>query len=255
MINQLLKPALTGKGPNFAELTAKECRIGRYDLHYKLPGNVIDIGRARRPKPTQLNLQQGLFSSYETMQRFNRAFVQIEFEWWAYRGLFLQGHFGKLSDMSVTIDVNRSEPQSPLVEGDLDSLETYLKKDLWDYYETEKNKDGKPGANWEARYAFEHPEEMSAQGYIPLGKLVLVTHLPEVYYRQEINGVDWLHYGIRGEGVGRGLNYYWAYPLGAGYYLTFNFHLTSEVGDKELRYQRMYEDAKRIMSMVALRKA
>nr|WP_164887264.1 hypothetical protein [Hahella sp. KA22] len=254
MINQLLRSILTGKGPDFSKLTAKECRIDDYLLVFRLPGNVQRLAKHKDPDLTQVLLTPNVFMA-SVEKEFNREYVHACFEWWAYRGLFIQGHSGKLGDMNLTIDVNRAESHTPIAEGDLNSLETYLRKDLWDYYETEKNKDGKPGANWEARYAFEHPEEVSAQGYIPLGKLVLVTHLPEVYYREEINGVDWLHYGIRGEGVGRGLNYYWAYPLGAGYYLTFNFHLTSEVGDKELRYQRMYEDAKRIMSMVALRKA
>ncbi|MBU6951024.1 hypothetical protein [Hahella sp. HN01] len=254
MIKQLVRPLLTGKGPNFSKLTTKECGIGDYRLRYKLPGNIIKIGTADAQTPSRVNLQADLFESYSPKKLFNRTFVRMDFEWWAYRGIFLQGDSGLISKMSLHLDVNQAESHTPLFKEKLDSLESYLKKDYWEYYETEENKDGEPGANWQQRYNFENPDEVRAKGYIPLGRLELVTHLPEIYYREAINGLEWLHYCIRGEGVGRGQSYYWAYPLSDNYYLTLNFRVSSEIGNKELRYQRMYEDAKRIMSMVELRK-
>ncbi|ABC29589.1 hypothetical protein HCH_02811 [Hahella chejuensis KCTC 2396] len=254
MIKQLVRPVLTGKGPNFSDLTAKECGIGDFRLQYKLPGNSIYTGRPRKPTPERVNLQRDLFDTYRVQQKFNRTFVQMEFEWWAYRGLFLQGYFGKLSELIMDIDVNRGESHTPFVAGDLDSLESYLKKDYWEYYETEKNRDGEPGANWQARYNFDNPDEVRAKGYIPFDTLVLVR-LPENYDRVSINGEEWLHYAIRGEGIpGPRITYYWAYPLTESYYLTFSFWLTTEIGNRDMRAQRMYEDAKRIMSMVELMK-
>ena len=254
MIKQLVKPLLTGKGPDFSDLTAQKRYVGNYQLGYKLPGNPVDIGKPKKPTPERVNLKPDLFKSYNIQQRYNRTFVQMEFAWWAYRGLFLQGCSGKLSEMSMTIDVNQVEPHITLQEDNLDSLEIYLKKDIQDYYEAEQNKDGNPGVNWKARYEFEHPDEVRANGYIPLGRLVLVAHLPDTYYRESINGVEWLHYSIRGEGVGHGRSFYWACPLSASHFLTLGFWMTSEIGDEDLRYQRMLEDAKRIMSMVELTK-
>ncbi|ABC30047.1 hypothetical protein HCH_03292 [Hahella chejuensis KCTC 2396] len=249
MIKQPVRLLLTGKGPNFSNLTAKECGIGEYRLRYKLPGNPINTGRPKKPTPERVNLQRNIFDSYRVQQKFNRTFVQMEFEWWAYRGLFLQGYFGRLGDLSVTIDVNRAEAHIPLVDGGLDSLEVYLKKDLWEYYETEKNKDGKPGANWEQRNRV-----VDNNPYAQAQALQLV-HLPEVYEREKINGVEWLQYQINGEGIpGPRYTYYWAYPLTDSYYLTFSFWLTTEIGNRDMRAQRMYEDAKRIMSMVELSK-
>ncbi|WP_431687293.1 hypothetical protein [Hahella sp. NBU794] len=254
MLKNLLAPALTGKGPNFSELNVKECVIGDDQLRYKLPGNTIDVGMPDAPVPSRLNLNADLFDSYDPKNLYNHTFVQMEFEWWAYRGLFLQGDSGLLSKMSLHIDVNRINPNSPLGGSDLESLESYLREDYWNYYEAEKNIDGVPGSNWQKRYDFDNPDEVRAKGYIPVRRLVLVL-LPEIYVKERINGVEWLHYSIDGEGIaGANITYYWAYPLTNNYYLTFSFRTTTELGRNEQRYQRMLEDAKRIMSMVELRK-
>ncbi|WP_431685536.1 hypothetical protein [Hahella sp. NBU794] len=246
MIKQLVRPLITGKGPNFSNLTAKECGIGDYRLGYKLPGNAIDIGRPKKPRPAQVNLGSDIFNSYGCEKEYNRTFVRMEFEWWAYKGSFLQGYFGQLSRVCLYIDVNRVEHHTPLQEGCLDSLESYLKRDYWEYYETERNNDGNVGVNWEKR----NKREENPHGY---GLSPLLVKLPETYERLSLNGVQWLKYCIDGEGIpGTGITYYWAYPLTNNYYLTFNFRMTSEAGDKKLSYQRMYEDAKRIMSMVEL---
>ncbi|ABC33372.1 hypothetical protein HCH_06747 [Hahella chejuensis KCTC 2396] len=254
MIKQLVRPLFTGKGPNFSELSAKECGVGEYQLRYKLPGNTIHIGMPDAPVPARVNLNADLFDSYGPKKLYNRTFVQMEFEKWAYKGRFLQGDSGLLSKMSLHIDVNHAERHTEFRKGDLDSLELYLKKDLWNYYETERNIDGEQGANWEARYEFDHPDEMRAKGYVPPDTLVLVR-LPEIYERAPINGLEWLHYQIRGEGIpGPRHTFYWVYPMTDSFYLTFSFWMTTEIGNRELKVQEMYEDAKRIMSMVELRK-
>ncbi|OZG71764.1 hypothetical protein BTA51_19195 [Hahella sp. CCB-MM4] len=254
MIKQLMKPVLTGKGPDFSKLTSKECGLGDYRLRYKLPGNALSNERPNRSKPERVNLRDSLFDSYNVEHDYNRTFVKMDFELWNYKGNYFQGYFGKLGEMSIDIAVNRAEAHTVIRESDLDSLESYLKKDYWEYYETEQNKDGKPGANWEARYEFEHPDELIAKGYIPPQRLVLVQ-LPEVYEKVCFNDVNWLHYAIRGEGIpGPRYSYYWAYPLSNEYYLTICFRMSSEVGNETMRFQRMLEDAKRIMSTVEVSK-
>ncbi|OZG70587.1 hypothetical protein BTA51_24790 [Hahella sp. CCB-MM4] len=253
MIKQLVKPLLTGKGPNFSDLTPRQCGIGDYQLRYKLPGNVLRVTKNKEPCIPRVNLSTDLFDPYSE-QSYNREFVHVGFEWWAYKGLFFQGDSGQLGRLTMNIDVNRAATHTPIIEGDLDSLEAYLKKDYWDYYETEENKDGKAGANWQARYEFDNPDEMIEKGYIPPSRLVLVN-LPEVYVRELLNGEKWLSYSIGGEGIpGTGVTLFWAYPLNENYYLTVSFRMSSEIGDEDLRYQRMSEDAQRIMSMVEMTK-
>ncbi|WP_431689211.1 hypothetical protein [Hahella sp. NBU794] len=248
MIDQLLKSALTGKGPNFAELTTKECGIGDYRLRYKLPGNVIDTGRAKKARPRQVNLQPGLFNSYENEQKFNRTFVRMDFEWWAYRGVFLQGHLGKLGDLSMDIDVNRAMPHSPIKEGDLDSLESYLKQEYWTYYETEETGDG---INLRARQHYENNKVL--MGDTPVSGFLV--KLPDPYTKERIHGADWLSYHINSEGMaGHHHTYYWAYPLNKDFYLTISFWMQLEIGNRSMRSERMRDDARRIMSMMELRK-
>ncbi|WP_245555155.1 hypothetical protein [Hahella ganghwensis] len=244
-----MKPALTGKGPDFSLLDEKECRLGNYQLRYKLPGNPINSGHAKKAKPSQVNLQKSLFDAYDCEKEFNRRFVRVEFEWWAYKGLFFQGHLGNLSQFSMYIDVNRREPHSSFEEGKLSHFEDYLKQDYWQYYETESNPDGQPGANWEKRNRTDPNNPYIDNSGSPL------VQLPERYEREQINGTEWLHYQIQGEGVGRGLNDYWAYPINSDFYLTISYWMSSEQGDKDSRYLRMLDDARRIMSMVELSKA
>ncbi|WP_337998576.1 hypothetical protein [Hahella chejuensis] len=182
-----------------------------------------------------------------TEQTFNRTHVTMGFGVWGYKGMFFQGSFGKLCRLSMHVDVNRAEGHTPIIEGDLSSLEKYLKHEYWNYYET----DCRGGANWRARQKFK--DNALTKGEAPSQYLV---RLPEGYDRQIINNIEWLAYYIGPEGrAGYRHSYYWAYPLSDEYYLTIGFRMSFEVGDpKELRRERMLEDAQRIMSMVELRK-
>ncbi|WLQ16011.1 hypothetical protein O5O45_08800 [Hahella aquimaris] len=249
MIMQLPKRLLTGKGPAFSRLTAKECSIGDYRLRYQLPGNAIDIGIPKKPNPSHLNLNNDLLATYECDKEFNRTFVQMGFEWWAYRGFFLQGSFGQLGRMSLHVDVNRAEPHAPISEDDLDSLEPYLKQEYWTYYETEETGGG---INLRARQHYENNKVL--MGDTPVSGFLV--KLPDPYTKERIHGVDWLAYHINSEGMaGHHHTYYWAYPLSKDYYLTVSFWMQLEIGNRSMRSERMRDDARRIMSMMELYKS
>ncbi|AZZ95121.1 hypothetical protein EUZ85_01255 [Hahella sp. KA22] len=246
MLKNLLAPALTGKGPDYASLTKKECGVGNYWLSFKLPGNMYMPGKQDSPFPAQLNLRADMFDPH-SKQTFNRTYVTVGFGWWCYKGFILQGAFGKLCQLSMRVEVNKAENHTVIRASDLDSLESYLIKDFWDFYESEE----RAGINWKARQRFKG--DAFTKGEVPPQYLV---HLPEKYDRETINGVDWLAYHLGPEGrAGHRYSYYWAYPLNDSYYLTIGFKMSFEVGDpKELRRERMAEDACRIMSMVELSK-
>ncbi|ABC33371.1 hypothetical protein HCH_06746 [Hahella chejuensis KCTC 2396] len=245
MLKNLLAPALTGKGPDYSHLSEKECRIGDYVLGYKLPGN-LGLKGVRRPNfPLMVNLQPELFDQTSYKQAFNRSYIQVQCESWEYRGFILQGNFGRLCSLALNIDVNRAEPHTTLKTGNLESLKSYLENDFSRYYESEG------GINWKARQKFK--DDAFTKGEVPDHYLVT---LPESYDIENINDASWLSYQIGPEGrAGYRYTYYWAYPVSENFYLTVSFWMLFEHGDiKELRRERMAEDARRIMSMVELRK-
>ncbi|WLQ13457.1 hypothetical protein O5O45_27405 [Hahella aquimaris] len=245
MIKKILMPFITGKGPDFGQLKPLNCRAGDYLLHCQLPGNVHMPTKGREKKPDVVNLRQDMFESM-CGQVFNRRCISIGFEWWSYRGLIFQGAMGQLGDLSLNIDVNQTAPTKRLVPNDLLNLESYLRQDFWDYYETE----GDGGINWRARERFKN--DPFTNGVAPQQYLV---QLPDNYEVVDINNVSWLAYYLVGEGTtGTKHSYYWACPLNENFYLTVRFQINFELGDASIRLERMLTDAKKIMSMVELRK-
>ncbi|AZZ92810.1 hypothetical protein EUZ85_19600 [Hahella sp. KA22] len=250
MLKKVLNSVTTGKGPDFSQLTDKCISIGEYRLSYRLPSNRIQSGRPSGPKPDHINLHPDIFESYELKQEYNRVCSRLVFQWWSYKGFFLQGAFGQLCKFSMHIDINRISSQCSISENDLDSLEAYLKKDYWDYYET-PGEGNQRGVNWRAREEFK--DNITTKGEVPSNRLV---HLPETYIKQHINGTNWLHYSLVGEGIpGPDITHYWAYPLNDCFYITICFWLTFEQGSKDARSERMLQDVNHIMSMVELEKS
>ncbi|MBU6951106.1 hypothetical protein KP814_07000 [Hahella sp. HN01] len=236
-------PVITGKGPDFSRIKNEERGIGNYRLSLSLPGNVLTPNRPSDPEPSYLNLREDLFGQI-CRTEYNRTFARLCFQWWGYKGVFFQGAMGDLGRLSMYVDVNSVAKHTQVACDDLASLEAYLKKDYWLYYED------KEGVNWKARERFK--DDPFLGGETPPQFLV---GLPENYKKERINDLDWLAYSLTGEGItGAHKSFYWAYPLDENFYLTVVFWADSDVGDKEIRLQRMLTDAKKIMSMVELRK-
>ncbi|MDG9666837.1 hypothetical protein ONV78_03740 [Hahella sp. CR1] len=243
MLTKRLASFFSGGGPDFSELRENECGVGKYSIGYKLPGSAINLNRRKEQFLSCVNLQSDLFNSY-LQEDSNRQCVRVGFEWWAYRGAFFQGYFGLLGKLSMYIDVNRTNFESQVEQDNLQSLADYLKKDYWDYYEGDK------GVNWESRQEFK--DDIFTNGDTPSQYLV---KLPDEYRVERINEIDWLTYSLVGEGTtGSHASYYWGYPISQNYYITVGFRARPELGEKSIRLERMLTDAKKIMSMVELRK-